>query len=138
MIAVPRNGDELVRSNREAPSDNVRNIVKQILATSDFFLYQTECTEGLDRGKRIGLGVCGYCALMTWYRTAEVLEVRILLGRGVQTQSLFSALGQANGCLDAHVNPLYLNREVSIQLGFQCQAFSTRDLFVSMPSIHNS
>jgi hypothetical protein len=35
--AVPRNGDEPVRSNREWPSDSVRNIVKQILGTSDFF-----------------------------------------------------------------------------------------------------
>jgi hypothetical protein len=77
---------------------------------------------------------------MTRCRAGEVLVLKcdIIGERGAQTQSLFAAFGQANGCLDAHVNPLYLNCEVSIQLGFQCQAFSTRDLFVSMPSIHNS
>jgi hypothetical protein len=37
VLAVPRNGGEPVRSNRETPSDSERNIVKQILGTSDFF-----------------------------------------------------------------------------------------------------
>jgi hypothetical protein len=37
VLAVPRNGGESVRSNRETPSDSVINIVKQILGTSDFF-----------------------------------------------------------------------------------------------------
>jgi len=36
-LAVPRNRGEPVRSNREWPSDSVRNIVKQIPGTSDLF-----------------------------------------------------------------------------------------------------
>jgi hypothetical protein len=81
--------------------------------------------------------LCGYSTAMTRYHTGEVLEMRYYWREGSANAKLVFRLGSGERVPGSSRQPLYLNREVSIQLGFHCQAFSTRDLFVSMPRIHN-
>jgi hypothetical protein len=85
VLAVPRNGGEPVRSNRETPSDSVGNIVKQILGTSFFFSVIRRFARRdwtVENGSVWVFALCGYSALMTRYRFGEVLEVRYIGERG--------------------------------------------------------